>query len=168
MRVAILTISDSVARGTRDDRSGHAIAERCRELGWEVVSHAVLADERDMIAARLIQLADSNAADLILTVGGTGLGPRDVTPEATEQAAERLVPGLGERMRAAGASSNAHAILSRSIAACRGRSLILNLPGSPRGAVESFAVVEDVILHAIEILHGAGHDPAPLSGKAQS
>ena len=166
MRVAILTISDSVSRGQREDRSGQAIADRCRELRWEVTSRGVLPDEAEQIAARLTELADSGHVDLILTVGGTGLGPRDVTPEATMRAAERLVPGLGERMRAAGSSANPHAILSRSQGACRGRTLILNLPGSPRGAVESFGVVADVLPHAIEILHGAGHDPAPGGAKS--
>jgi len=166
MRVAILTISDSVFQGKREDRSGLAIADRCAELGWEVASRGVLPDEQAPITGRLTELADSGKVDLILTVGGTGLGPRDVTPEATMRAAERLVPGLGERMRAAGASANPHAILSRSQGACRGRTLILNLPGSPRGAVESFGVVADVLPHAIEILHGAGHEPAAGGAKA--
>ena len=165
MRVAILTISDSVSQGKREDRSGQAIADRCAELGWEVAARSVLPDEQAQIAGRLTELADSGKVDLILTVGGTGLGPRDVTPEATMRAAERLVPGLGERMRAAGASANPHSILSRSQGACRGRTLILNLPGSPRGAVESFGVVADVLPHAIEILHGAGHEPAAGGGK---
>ena len=166
MRVAILTISDSVARGQREDRSGQAIADHCAKLGWEVSSRSVLPDEEAQIAGRLTELADSGKVDLILTTGGTGLGPRDVTPEATFRAAERLVPGLGERMRAAGASANPHAILSRSQGACRGRTLILNLPGSPRGAVESFTVVADVLPHAIEILHGAGHEPSAGGAKA--
>ncbi|MDE3135526.1 MAG: MogA/MoaB family molybdenum cofactor biosynthesis protein [Acidobacteriota bacterium] len=165
MRVAILTISDSVSRGRREDRSGQAIADHCAKRGWTVSSRAVLPDDAGQIAARLIDLADSGNFDLILTTGGTGLGPRDVTPEATMRAAERLVPGLGERMRAAGASANPHAILSRSQGACRGRTLILNLPGSPRGAVESFSVVADVLPHAIEILHGAGHEPGEDSAK---
>lgn len=166
MRVAILTISDSVAQGTRDDRSGHVIEERCKELGWEVASRGVLPDEEDKISAKLAELADSGHADLIVTVGGTGLGPRDVTPEATVRAASRLVPGLGERMRAAESSTNPRSILSRSQGACRGRTLILNLPGSPRGAVESFGVVADVLPHAIEILHGAGHDAG--AGRARA
>lgn len=164
MRVAILTISDSVSRGEREDRSGQAIAGRCQELGWEVASRGVLPDEEDRIAGQLRELADSGAMDLILTVGGTGLGPRDVTPEATMRVADRLVPGLGERMRAAGASTNLRAILSRSQGACLGRTLILNLPGSPRGAVESFSVVAEVLPHAIEILRGGGHGPAPGHG----
>jgi molybdopterin adenylyltransferase len=166
MRVSILTISDSVSRGAREDRSGQAIAARCKELGWEVVTKGVLPDEADRITAQVVELADSGRVDLILTVGGTGLGPRDFTPEATVRAAQRLVPGLGERMRAAGASSNPHAVLSRSQGACRGRTLILNLPGSPRGAVESFDVVAELMPHAIEILHGAGHDAPAAEKKA--
>lgn len=160
MRVAILTISDSVARGEREDRSGRAVAERCRERGWQLVSSDVLPDEEPRIAEHLIRMIDTAGADLVLTVGGTGLGPRDVTPEATMRAADRLVPGLGERMRSVGAGTNPHALLSRSQGACRGRSLILNLPGSPRGAVESFDAVADLMPHAIDILRGAGHDGA--------
>lgn len=164
MRVAILTISDSVSRGSREDRSGAAIADRCRELGWAVASRGLLADEEDQIAARLGELADSGAVDLIVTVGGTGLGPRDVTPEATVRAAPRLAPGFGERMRAAGSRTSLRSILSRGQAACRGATLILNLPGSPRGAVESLDAVAEVVPHAIEILRGAGHDKPPKSG----
>lgn len=158
MRVSVVTISDSVSLGAREDRSGHAVAERCRELGWEVVSHAVLPDDEGRIAAQLIDSADREKADLILTVGGTGLGPRDRTPEATTRVVDRIVPGIGERMRAGGSTTNPHSLLSRSLGACRGRTLIVNLPGSPRGAVESLNAVADLFLHAIEILHGAGHD----------
>lgn len=158
MRVGILTISDSVSRGTREDRSGHAVAERCQELGWEIVSRAVLPDEETRIAEQLKRLADVEQVDVALTVGGTGLGPRDRTPEATSRVAEKIVPGIGERMRSAGSSANPHALLSRSLGACRGRTLILNLPGSPRGAVESFDAVVDLLPHAIDILHGAGHE----------
>jgi molybdopterin adenylyltransferase len=135
MRVSVWTISDSVFKGAREDRSGAAVAERCRELGWEVVTRGVLPDEEDRIAAQLIHLADMGKVDLILTVGGTGLGPRDRTPEATSRAADRIVPGIGERMRSNGSNVNPHALLSRSLGACRGRTLIVNLPGSPRGAV---------------------------------
>jgi molybdopterin adenylyltransferase len=161
MRLAILTISDSVSRGTREDRSGRLLAARAAELGWRVVTSAVLPDDAEIISKRLAELADSGEVDLILTTGGTGLGPRDVTPEATARAAEKLVPGLGERMREIGAKANPRAALSRSQGACRGRTLILNLPGSPRGAVESLDAVADLLPHAVEILHGAGHDAGP-------
>lgn len=167
MRVSILTISDSVSRGSREDRSGHAVAERCREMGWEVVSRATLPDDEALIADHLIRLADIDKVDLVLTSGGTGLGPRDRTPEATLRAAEIVVPGIGERMRAAGAAANPHALLSRSLGACRKGTLIVNLPGSPRGAIESFSAVAELLPHAIEILHGAGHDGGPAgAGKA--
>jgi molybdenum cofactor synthesis domain-containing protein len=158
MRVAVVTISDSVFRGSREDRSGQALCARCRELGWEVSASVLVSDDADLVTAQLIRLADSGEVDLVLTTGGTGLGPRDVTPEATARAAEKLVPGLGERMREAGCRSNARAALSRSQGACRGQTLILNLPGSPRGAVESLDAVADIVPHAVEILHGAGHD----------
>src|SRR5690242_11649452 len=102
MRVAILTVSDSASRGTSEDRSGPGVAARCKELGWEVVSTAIRADERDAIAAFLKMVADSHTADLILTTGGTGLAPRDVTPEATMDISERLIPGFAEKMRAEG------------------------------------------------------------------
>jgi len=158
MRVAILTVSDSVAQGKRDDRSGAALAERARQLGWEVAAAAVVADDREAIASKLAELVDSGRAELVLTTGGTGLGPRDVTPEATSAIADRIVPGLAERMRQVGAASNPRAALSRGVAATRGRALIVNLPGSPRGAVESLDAVAELLPHALEVLAGARHD----------
>jgi molybdopterin adenylyltransferase len=158
MRVAILTVSDSVARGRGEDVSGPALAERARELGWEVAAAAVLPDDREAIAAKLAEWIDFGWADLVLTTGGTGLGPRDVTPEATGAAADRLIPGLAERMRQIGAGSNPRAALSRGVAATRGRGLIVNLPGSPRGAIESLDAVAELLPHALEVLRGARHD----------
>ncbi|HEV2288402.1 MAG TPA: MogA/MoaB family molybdenum cofactor biosynthesis protein [Candidatus Acidoferrales bacterium] len=158
MRVSIITISDSVVAGHREDGSGKAVAERCREAGWEVVSTALVADEEAQIRGQLIALADSGKTDLILTTGGTGLGPRDVTPEATVSVVSRQVPGLAERMRQAGHEKTARALLSRSIAGIRGATLIVNLPGSPRGAAESLDAIADLIPHAISVLHGARHD----------
>src|SRR5579863_7071163 len=130
MRVSILTISDSVSAGKSEDRSGPNVAARCKELGWTIAATAVLPDDRSSIENFLKQAADSNAADLILTTGGTGLGPRDVTPEATEAVAERLIPGFAEHMRAAGRAKTPRAILSRAAAAIRGKTIIVNLPGS--------------------------------------
>lgn len=157
MRVAVLTISDSVAAGKNVDRSGPAVAARCRELGWEIVSSAVLADDRAAIENFLKQTADSRSSDLILTTGGTGVGPRDVTPEATVAAVERLIPGFSERMRAAGAQQTERAWLSRGVCGIRGTSMIINLPGSPKGAVESLDTIAGLLPHAIDVLHGAHH-----------
>lgn len=158
MRVSILTISDSVASGKNEDRSGPAVAARCAELRWTIGSSSVLPDDRVAIEAHLKKTADSNEADLILTTGGTGVGPRDVTPEATIAIAERLIPGFAEHIRAEGRKKTDRAILSRGAAAIRGNSIIVNLPGSPRGAVESLDAIAELLPHAIAVLHGARHD----------
>jgi molybdopterin adenylyltransferase len=158
MRVAILTISDSVSRGTHKDASGPNLRERCVQLGWEVVSESVLADEPASIRDRLASLADGRAAELILTTGGTGIGPRDSTPEATAEVCQRLLPGLSELMRAEGRKKNPRAALSRAVVGIRGSALIINLPGSPRGAVESLDAVADLVPHALQVLGGARHD----------
>ncbi|MBI3406375.1 MAG: MogA/MoaB family molybdenum cofactor biosynthesis protein [Acidobacteria bacterium] len=158
LRVAILTVSDSVSRGQSEDASGPAVRDRCTQLGWEVVSAAVVPDEQGVIQMRLAELADSGTADLILTTGGTGLGPRDVTPEATQGACQRMIPGIGELMRDVGRRANPRAALSRATAGVRGQSIIVNLPGSPRGAVESLDAVASLLPHAVDVLRGARHD----------
>lgn len=158
MRVAILTVSDSVSGGKAEDCSGPAIVARCNELGWEVASTKILPDDQPAIEEFLKETADSRAADVILTTGGTGFGPRDVTPEATLAIAERLAPGFAEHMRAEGQKKTKWAILSRGVAAIRGTLIIVNLPGSPKGAVQSLDVIAELLPHAIAVLHGARHD----------
>lgn len=157
MRVAILTVSDSVSSGKSQDRSGPSVAARCKELNWEVVSTAVRADDRAAIEQWLRETTDSKSADLILTTGGTGLGPRDVSPEATLAVVERVIPGFSEKMRAVGAEKNPRAILSRGAAGIRGTTIIINLPGSPTGAVESLNVVASLLPHSVDVLHGHHH-----------
>jgi molybdopterin adenylyltransferase len=158
MRVAVLTISDTVARDERIDLSGPAVVQRCRELGWEVTSSLKCSDDPGQVRSHLRQLADSRRVDLILTTGGTGLGPRDNTPEATLDIAEKVIPGLAEEMRRKGAEQTPNAVLSRGVAVVRNVSLILNLPGSPKGAVESLDTLAQLLPHAIQVLHGARHD----------
>ena len=158
LRVAVITVSDSSAQGIRPDKSGPAVAERCQALGWGVASAEVLPDDQAGLEARLAALADSDSFDVVITTGGTGVGPRDSTPEATTAVCAKLVPGLGEVMRAKGREKTARAVLSRSVAGVRGRTLIVNLPGSPKGAVDSLDAVADVLPHSIEALRGARHD----------
>ena len=158
MRVAILTISDSVSKGTHKDASGPAVRERCAQLGWDVAAEIVLPDEPEAIRDRLVFLAESGVADLILTTGGTGIGPRDSTPEATAEACQKLLPGISEVMREEGRKKTPRAALSRALAGVRGHVLIVNLPGSPRGAQESLDAVADLLPHALQVLGGARHD----------
>jgi molybdenum cofactor synthesis domain-containing protein len=158
MRVAVITISDSVARGERADASGPALVARCQELGWPVTSTHIIADDMSQIQNILRRLVDQEQMDMVLTAGGTGLGPRDVTPEATQAIADKMIPGFAEQMRRQGLEKTPRAILSRSAAAIRGSTLILNFPGSPKGAVESLDAVAALIPHAIQIIHGARHD----------
>jgi len=158
VNVAVITISDSVARGERQDGSGPAVIARCQELNFTVVATHVLPDDPAQIQSLLRKLCDENAADLVLSTGGTGIGPRDSTPEATVAIADRLVPGMSEEMRRQGLAHTPRAILSRGVAATRGSTLILNLPGSPKGAVQSLDAVAALVPHAIQIIHGARHD----------
>lgn len=158
MRVSIVTVSDSVSAGKHEDLSGKALAERCAEMGWEVISKSVVPDDEELIRTQLLALADSGKVDVAFTTGGTGVGPRDVTPEATAAVVTRQIPGLAELMRQTGVQKNRNAVLSRSIAGVRGECLMINLPGSPRGAVESFDAIAQLLPHAVAVLHGARHD----------
>ena len=158
MRVAVLTISDSVSRGERDDVSGPAVVAFCRGLNWEVVETLRVSDDLAAVRDQVRALADSGRVDLILTTGGTGIGPRDNAPEATQAVAERVIPGIAEEMRRKGLEKTPTAVLSRGIAASRGKTLIVNLPGSPKGATESIEAIAHLLPHAVHVLHGARHD----------
>lgn len=159
LRFAILTASDRSARGERPDASGPALADLVRASGGSVVRTAILPDDRPALADQLRAWADSRDVDVILVTGGTGFAPRDVTPEATRDVIEKEAPGLAEAMRAASLKITPHAMLSRLMTGIRGRTLIIDLPGSPKGAVENLQVVLPVLEHAVKLLRDedAGH-----------
>lgn len=152
LRVVVLTVSDRSSRGLRADASGPALVDAVTARGWQVVHQEILPDERLLLRDWLSRWADSGEADLILTTGGTGFAPRDVTPEATRDVVERLAPGLTQAMLAASLQITPHAMLSRAVAGIRKRTLIVNFPGSPKAAVENFAVIARVLPHAIALL----------------
>lgn len=165
MRVALLTVSDRSSRGERPDASGPALEQVILTQGWRVVQRAIVPDDLPAIQDMLVKWCDGGEIDLILTTGGTGFGPRDITPEATQAVIERAAPGLSEAMRAASLQITPHAMLSRSTAGIRQNTLIINLPGSPKGAVENLQVVMPVLPHAIQLLRA---DPQAEAGHTRT
>lgn len=163
MRIAILTVSDRSAHGERADQSGPALAQAVIEYGWFVVQQALLPDEMSALCDMLVKWADSGEIDVILTTGGTGFSPRDITPEATLAVIQRVAPGLAEAMRSTSLSITPHAMLSRAVAGIRARTMIINLPGSPKAALENLAVIAPVLSHAVQLLQD---DPASEAGHA--
>ena len=161
LRFGLLTISDRSVRGERPDASGPALENAITAQGWQVVRKGLVADDLLEIRTKLISWADSGEIDVILTTGGTGFGMRDVTPEATAEVIERTAPGLVEAMRAASLRVTPHAMLSRAMAGIRGRTLVINLPGSPKAAAENLQVVAPVLAHAVQLLRD---DPAAEAG----
>ncbi|HEY1264422.1 MAG TPA: MogA/MoaB family molybdenum cofactor biosynthesis protein [Terriglobales bacterium] len=151
-RAAVLTVSDSCARGERSDLSGPAVEQALERHGFSVVATEVVPDDKLAISNALVLLAEE--ARLVVTTGGTGVGPRDVTPEATRAVCDRLIEGIAERMRAEGTKKTPMAALSRGVCGVKDRSLVLNLPGSPKGAVESLEAVVGILPHALQLLSG--------------
>lgn len=152
LTVAVVTVSDSSARGEREDLSGPAVVTALQARAFQVVAREVIPDEKTAIEGALIRLTQQ--ARLVVTTGGTGIAPRDVTPEATQAVCDRLLPGIGEQMRIIGRGKTKFAALSRAVCGARGQALILNLPGSPKGAVESLESVIDLLPHALQLLAG--------------
>ncbi|MBV6466294.1 MAG: Molybdopterin adenylyltransferase [Anaerolineales bacterium] len=160
LRFGILTVSDRAARGERADLSGPALADFVRARGWNVSRADVVADDRALIASTLTDWCARGDLDILLAAGGTGFAPRDVTPEATGDVIEREAPGLAEAIRAESLKVTPHAMLSRGRAGIRGKTIIINLPGSPKGAVESLQAVAEALEHAVQLLREDGNAEA--------
>jgi molybdenum cofactor synthesis domain-containing protein len=160
MKVAILVLSDKGARGEREDTSGPALEQWLARQGAKVMHTELIPDDQELIEVKLMGWADSGALDLLLTCGGTGVSPRDVTPDATLRVVERVIPGFGEEMRRKSLEKTPNALISRAVAGIRGRSLIVNLPGSPKGAIENLEAVWPAIPHAVAKIQGDKSDCA--------
>src|SRR5690348_507201 len=154
IRAVVITASDACASGEREDTSGALLVQLLRELGAEIVDARILSDDLDTLAAALTEFADRDDVNLIVTTGGTGLGPRDNTPEATKRVIEREVPGIAEAIRAESLKVTPMAMISRAVCGVRNATLIINLPGSPKAVRESFAVIEPVLSHAVDLIEG--------------
>ena len=161
MKAAILVLSDKGARGERQDTSGPALEEWLAKQGVKVMHMELVPDDEELIIVKLMGWADSSAIDLIVTCGGTGVSPRDVTPDATLKVVERVIPGFGEEMRRASMAKTPHALVSRAVAGIRGAALIINLPGSPKGAIENLTAIWPAVPHAIAKIKGDSADCAP-------
>ncbi len=157
IKTAILTVSDSSAQQKRDDISGQTIKDILSRDNFKICKYKIVADEQKDIENELMHFADELKADIVFTTGGTGLSPRDVTPEATTAVCQKIVPGLAETMRQEGLKKTKNAMLSRAVAGVRGNTLIINLPGSPKAVRESLEIILDVLPHALDMLLGRGH-----------
>jgi molybdopterin adenylyltransferase len=157
IRTAILTVSDSCSKGTRQDVSGQTISDMLPKDKYQIFQKIIVPDDYQKIAQELVHFSDNDNIDVVFTTGGTGLGPRDVTPEATASVSEKIIPGLCEIIRTEGFKKTPTAVLSRAIACVRKNTLIINLPGSPKAVRESLEIILDVVPHALEMIRGGGH-----------
>ena len=157
IKTAVLTISDRASRGEYSDKSGEVIKSMVKDLPAEIVRYEIIPDEPELIKQKFIEYSDSLKLDLVISSGGTGLGPRDFTPEVTRAIIEKEVPGISEAIRMEGFKSTRRAILSRGVAGIRGQTLIINLPGSPRAVQEALSAILEAVRHGVEMIRGGGH-----------